>query len=436
MSIKNLNNLLIILLLSFIFFIPSLLNADTTNPLSFSGKITNSIACSGNSPVTWLVTVDESESKGGTFMYVSQSTAPSGTLSTKLDVGSAEPKPENNPKGKSVLGTYTTKYLACLPYSESGSPVMTTYGDNTSLSKTPSSPATNAPSTATATMPLDAKPADVTTGGLTPTDATTPASGSAGPNGPSGQMAKFDSNMGLGSRGDNVKELQQFLNDQTGADLTVDGVFGPLTQGALAAFQSANGIYPAKGYFGPVSRAAANNINGYPSTSSGPTVNQQSARRPISTKSASDGKSVTNGPSSTNLNDYLAHGRYPATDHDGEKGTINPLVKYYKDNSQRLFGVDTISDYRGPKHNAAVGGATHSDHLTGDALDIDVGKGGWSAKNNRANWIVAYFKNHPEAQARKIIWNQIIYQPNGRGGWSAGGAHDHTDHVHISFVHH
>ena len=40
----------------------------------------------------------------------------------------------------------------------------------------------------------------------------------------------------LGSRGDDVKVLQQKLN------LAVDGIFGPLTQEAVKEFQKNNGL--------------------------------------------------------------------------------------------------------------------------------------------------------------------------------------------------
>jgi hypothetical protein len=36
----------------------------------------------------------------------------------------------------------------------------------------------------------------------------------------------------------------------------------------------------------------------------------------------------------------------------------------------KLFGVKINSGYRSPEHNAAVGGAPHSDHLSGNAVDF------------------------------------------------------------------
>ena len=73
----------------------------------------------------------------------------------------------------------------------------------------------------------------------------------------------FTRNLTVGSRGEDVKALQQFLNAQgfavaaTGAGSAGNEstVFGPRTQAALARFQEANDISPARGFFGPVTRA-------------------------------------------------------------------------------------------------------------------------------------------------------------------------------------
>ncbi len=74
----------------------------------------------------------------------------------------------------------------------------------------------------------------------------------------------FTSDLTIGSNnGADVTALQQFLQDKgyftyTGAK----GFFGPITQAALAAWQSANGISPAAGYWGPISRAKYNTMCG------------------------------------------------------------------------------------------------------------------------------------------------------------------------------
>ena len=58
-----------------------------------------------------------------------------------------------------------------------------------------------------------------------------------------------------GSKGELVKSLQEYLNDETGAGLTVDGVFGAKTETAVKYFQSKHGL-TADGVVGPKTWAA------------------------------------------------------------------------------------------------------------------------------------------------------------------------------------
>src|SRR5699024_1614031 len=59
-----------------------------------------------------------------------------------------------------------------------------------------------------------------------------------------------------GSRGGAVQDLQAALNDQ-GANLAVDGVFGPRTHSAVKSYQSSNGLL-VDGVVGPKTRGALN----------------------------------------------------------------------------------------------------------------------------------------------------------------------------------
>lgn len=71
----------------------------------------------------------------------------------------------------------------------------------------------------------------------------------------------FTSDLTIGSTGAQVTELQTFLVQQGHLVMPVGvayGYFGTLTQGALASWQAANGVAPAAGYWGPISRAAYN----------------------------------------------------------------------------------------------------------------------------------------------------------------------------------
>lgn len=79
---------------------------------------------------------------------------------------------------------------------------------------------------------------------------------------PAGQPQLFVRDLTLGSTGDDVRALQEYLiSYRTGASAEAllatgaTGYFGPLTQAALAEFQAQSGISPAAGYFGPLTRA-------------------------------------------------------------------------------------------------------------------------------------------------------------------------------------
>lgn len=63
----------------------------------------------------------------------------------------------------------------------------------------------------------------------------------------------FSSTLNVGSTGSDVANLQKILNAQ-GANLTVDGQYGPKTQAAVKAYQQANGL-TADGIFGPLTSA-------------------------------------------------------------------------------------------------------------------------------------------------------------------------------------
>lgn len=61
----------------------------------------------------------------------------------------------------------------------------------------------------------------------------------------------------IGSVGERVKRLQRALNEQSGAMLTVDGEYGPLTAAAVRCFQATHGL-AVDGECGPKTEAALN----------------------------------------------------------------------------------------------------------------------------------------------------------------------------------
>ena len=78
---------------------------------------------------------------------------------------------------------------------------------------------------------------------------------------PSFVLANFDRNLAYGLRNDrDVSELQEFLTSEGLYSGPVSGNFYSLTLRAVKAFQVREGIAPASGYFGPLTRAKANNL--------------------------------------------------------------------------------------------------------------------------------------------------------------------------------
>lgn len=66
----------------------------------------------------------------------------------------------------------------------------------------------------------------------------------------------FDHDLYFGMRDNNeVRQLQEFLRDQGLFSEEITGNFFMLTRQALIAFQQKQGIVPAEGYFGPITRA-------------------------------------------------------------------------------------------------------------------------------------------------------------------------------------
>lgn len=70
----------------------------------------------------------------------------------------------------------------------------------------------------------------------------------------------FSMNLGVGSRGQDVTELQKFLTAEGVYTGPITGVFGPLTFAGVKAFQAKYGIQQA-GVVGPLTRALLNKGN-------------------------------------------------------------------------------------------------------------------------------------------------------------------------------
>ena len=72
--------------------------------------------------------------------------------------------------------------------------------------------------------------------------------------------ATFSRNLSYGITGTDVSQLQQFLKDEGLYSGPITATFGSLTSNALIAFQKQEGIVPASGYFGVITRADTEKI--------------------------------------------------------------------------------------------------------------------------------------------------------------------------------
>ena len=86
-------------------------------------------------------------------------------------------------------------------------------------------------------------------GEATPTGASNPVTELEGPE-TVGSAVVAEPTLRLSSKGENVRRLQNLLNEISGAGLTPDGDFGTLTQKAVMAFQAGRGL-PSDGIVGP-----------------------------------------------------------------------------------------------------------------------------------------------------------------------------------------
>lgn len=175
----------------------------------------------------------------------------------------------------------------------------------------------------------------------------------------SANYAPFTKNLSLGSRGDDVARLQQYLEE--GGYLTMPagasyGYFGKLTQKALIAYQKDNDITPASGYFGPKTRAVVNadlearaaaseTASTTPSTpevgsTTAPTVMQGDGSLTATVKSSpSDGQTVKKGETK----DVMAL-EFKAT---GGDVSVNRIKLKFDKRPWLYFGKVTLKDDAG-----------------------------------------------------------------------------------------
>lgn len=117
----------------------------------------------------------------------------------------------------------------------------------------------------------------------------------------------FTSDMTIGSRGDQVTRLQQYLVSSGHLVMPTGvayGYFGTLTQAALSRFQAAQGINPTAGYFGPITRTRVNAILAAQTPTTPPTTGTTTPTGGITTPGVEGTMSVSQSNAGINSTIY------------------------------------------------------------------------------------------------------------------------------------
>lgn len=84
-------------------------------------------------------------------------------------------------------------------------------------------------------------------------------------------LYNFTRDLTIGSKGEDVKKLQEFLKEQGFLNRETTDYFGSITKNALIQYQKKASISPASGYFGPKTRNYINSLK--PSAPTTPKIN-------------------------------------------------------------------------------------------------------------------------------------------------------------------
>jgi len=110
----------------------------------------------------------------------------------------------------------------------------------------------------------------------------------------SADKCAFTRSLTVGSRGDDVTCLQNYLKGAGHLSVSATGYFGSLTKAAAASWQSANGVAPAVGYFGSISRAKYDSLMATTAAASSASSVASSAASSVSSVAATgEGLTIT-----------------------------------------------------------------------------------------------------------------------------------------------
>jgi peptidoglycan hydrolase-like protein with peptidoglycan-binding domain len=224
----------------------------------------------------------------------------------------------------------------------------------------------------------------------------------------------------LGSRGNSVRDLQQRLLLAGHSPGPVDGIFGSQTDRAVRAYQRSRGL-SVDGIVGPQTWGALASLN-LPRLDDSKGTTRPQWQLPDSVRQAGE-------------HQYVRYDSPPAwTGQPGNcSGTFTTgarILKKYLE--QKFHAISEIGGYSCRKNSA--NSKETSVHGVGRALDIHFpmvsGMANSQAGDPVANWLVEHAQ---EIGIQYIIWNRTKWNgstKNGRKDGRYGGPNPHIDHIH------
>lgn len=188
-----------------------------------------------------------------------------------------------------------------------------------------------------------------------------------------------------------IKNIQKFLNANSGYTLVVDGLAGNMTKTATAAWQRKNGM-----------------------TATGLATTDVLERMLGIQVGGQTGESQPSTPSTPSTGDWWDDIKYFKKEEfkckcggrycNGYPAEIREDLVRIADGAREHFGRAAIvsSGLRCKQHNANVGGVYNSQHMYGEAVDIAI-------PGVTASQLVAYFKSQPGVRYTYAINNSYVH---------------------------
>jgi peptidoglycan hydrolase-like protein with peptidoglycan-binding domain len=176
----------------------------------------------------------------------------------------------------------------------------------------------------------------------------------------------------VGSQGEDVKCLQMYLTPMYFTNAGgATGYFGSVTASAVAAWQSANGVTPASGYFGPISQAKYNALMATTGGGSGSDDSDDDSSSGLSGEASLDTADLEDGESSVEEGDEeVVVGVFTAEFQDGDAEISRLDVAFANGSAEPWEAFESVSLLVDGEEVASMDVTDEDDYLDEDAGEL------------------------------------------------------------------